>query len=84
MASQTTLRAVASLIPGRVRGVIVVIGKERTSWYEKHPPACTCAACAERKAEQRRFQEQHGQVKVGRNDPCPCGSGRKYKKCHGA
>jgi preprotein translocase subunit SecA len=21
---------------------------------------------------------------VGRNDPCPCGSGRKYKKCHGA
>lgn len=24
------------------------------------------------------------QVKVGRNDPCPCGSGKKYKKCHGA
>jgi uncharacterized protein YecA (UPF0149 family) len=22
--------------------------------------------------------------KVGRNDPCPCGSGRKYKVCHGA
>jgi preprotein translocase subunit SecA len=22
--------------------------------------------------------------KVGRNDPCPCGSGRKYKKCHGS
>lgn len=22
--------------------------------------------------------------KIGRNDPCPCGSGRKYKKCHGA
>jgi len=22
-------------------------------------------------------------TKVGRNDPCPCGSGRKYKKCHG-
>jgi preprotein translocase subunit SecA len=26
----------------------------------------------------RRFQE-----KVGRNDPCPCGSGKKYKACHG-
>jgi preprotein translocase subunit SecA len=25
-----------------------------------------------------------GQEKVGRNDPCPCGSGKKYKKCHGA
>ena len=22
--------------------------------------------------------------KVGRNDPCPCGSGKKFKKCHGA
>jgi preprotein translocase subunit SecA len=22
--------------------------------------------------------------KVGRNDPCPCGSGKKYKRCHGA
>ncbi|MDD2731815.1 MAG: preprotein translocase subunit SecA [Candidatus Pacebacteria bacterium] len=24
-----------------------------------------------------------GKQKVGRNDPCPCGSGKKYKKCHG-
>jgi preprotein translocase subunit SecA len=23
-------------------------------------------------------------AKVGRNDPCPCGSGKKYKKCHGS
>jgi preprotein translocase subunit SecA len=23
-------------------------------------------------------------AKVGRNDPCPCGSGKKYKRCHGA
>jgi preprotein translocase subunit SecA len=30
-------------------------------------------------AAQRRTGE-----KVGRNDPCPCGSGKKYKKCHGA
>jgi preprotein translocase subunit SecA len=25
-----------------------------------------------------------GKRKVGRNEPCPCGSGKKYKKCHGA
>ena len=25
-----------------------------------------------------------GEPDVGRNDPCPCGSGKKYKKCHGA
>jgi len=30
--------------------------------------------------QQRRTAGQ----KVGRNDPCPCGSGKKYKKCHGA
>jgi preprotein translocase subunit SecA len=23
-------------------------------------------------------------AKIGRNDPCPCGSGKKYKNCHGA
>ena len=22
-------------------------------------------------------------LRVGRNDPCPCGSGKKYKQCHG-
>jgi preprotein translocase subunit SecA len=27
---------------------------------------------------------QRKQGKVGRNDPCPCGSGKKFKKCHGA
>jgi preprotein translocase subunit SecA len=24
-----------------------------------------------------------GERKVGRNEPCPCGSGKKYKHCHG-
>ena len=29
-------------------------------------------------------QVVRSQQKVGRNDPCPCGSGKKFKKCHGA
>ena len=29
-------------------------------------------------------QPIHVEKKVGRNDPCPCGSGKKYKNCHGA
>ena len=29
-------------------------------------------------------QQRRAGDKVGRNDPCPCGSGKKYKKCHGA
>ena len=28
-------------------------------------------------------QGQGGEPKIGRNDPCPCGSGKKYKHCHG-
>jgi preprotein translocase subunit SecA len=34
----------------------------------------------------RAQQKQQGTVvkEVGRNDPCPCGSGQKYKRCHGA
>jgi preprotein translocase subunit SecA len=28
-------------------------------------------------------QPVHVGEKVGRNDPCPCGSGKKYKNCHG-
>jgi preprotein translocase subunit SecA len=29
-------------------------------------------------------QVVRGTAKIGRNDPCPCGSGKKYKKCCGA
>jgi SEC-C motif len=41
-----------------------------------------CGRCA---AEDRRQAEQAAEevVVVGRNQPCPCGSGRKYKHCHG-
>jgi preprotein translocase subunit SecA len=32
---------------------------------------------------QEKFQPVRVEKKVGRNDPCPCGSGKKYKNCHG-
>jgi len=34
--------------------------------------------------ESRQVAQRRTGEKVGRNDPCPCGSGKKYKKCHGA
>ncbi|MFY9327229.1 MAG: preprotein translocase subunit SecA [Georgfuchsia sp.] len=34
-------------------------------------------------AEERQQQPVHAAPKIGRNDPCPCGSGKKYKHCHG-
>jgi preprotein translocase subunit SecA len=33
--------------------------------------------------EQQSVTVKRKDAKVGRNDPCPCGSGKKYKKCHG-
>ena len=34
-------------------------------------------------SEQKSNTPVHVEKKVGRNDPCPCGSGKKYKNCHG-
>jgi preprotein translocase subunit SecA len=42
------------------------------------------SAPAKSTAPQKPVTVVHKDVKVGRNDPCPCGSGKKYKKCHGA
>ena len=38
---------------------------------------------AQRTAPPEKPQPVHVEKKVGRNDPCPCGSGKKYKNCHG-
>jgi preprotein translocase subunit SecA len=45
------------------------------------------AAASGKNGEGTQAPEQpmrRNEPKVGRNDPCPCGSGKKYKKCHGA
>ena len=34
-------------------------------------------------SEPQKNEPIHVEKKVGRNDPCPCGSGKKYKQCHG-
>ena len=41
------------------------------------------AAAAGRRAETVVETVRRDEPKVGRNDPCPCGSGKKYKQCHG-
>ena len=37
----------------------------------------------EAEASRPKQQPVKAEVKIGRNDPCPCGSGKKYKQCHG-
>ncbi len=42
------------------------------------------AALSGRRPGERQGTIVHEEPRVGRNEPCPCGSGKKYKKCHGA
>ncbi len=58
---------------------------------EEPPPVAPRPVAPLRMSFNRGEEEPKPQVpvhrtadKVGRNDPCPCGSGKKYKKCHGA
>ncbi len=44
-------------------------------------PADEADAGQERPAEAKPFVREN--AKIGRNDPCPCGSGKKFKQCHG-
>ena len=45
---------------------------------EHKATACTNTSCCPPKEPQRRSMP-----KIGRNDPCPCSSGKKFKKCCG-
>jgi preprotein translocase subunit SecA len=46
-------------------------------------PAARAASAAGEPEAARPEPVRRDRPKVGRNDPCPCGSGKKYKKCHG-
>jgi preprotein translocase subunit SecA len=48
------------------------------------PPAPPQAALEAAKQQAKAPPQRRDLPKVGRNDPCPCGSGKKYKNCHGA
>jgi preprotein translocase subunit SecA len=47
------------------------------------PDVETDAAPANSEVQLPRVTVRRETPKVGRNDPCPCGSGKKYKHCHG-
>jgi len=49
--------------------------------FEKLVPLWKQGATAEQLMSAARGERPAGRARVGRNDPCPCGSGRKYKRC---
>ncbi len=48
-------------------------------WQERHAGTADLAPARPAPGAEPRLPSG---AKVGRNDPCPCGSGKKYKKCH--
>jgi len=61
-----------------VEGVDVNNEKEVKKWLKKHPEVANGGDVQKVETVKR------AEPKVGRNEPCPCGSGKKYKKCCGA
>nr|WP_027108020.1 SEC-C domain-containing protein [Lacticigenium naphthae] len=66
-------------------GRYMALASNTRKWiYRGHTPMEINRSKKEKKASQPLDTSQPVHVpKVGRNDPCPCGSGKKYKKCHG-
>jgi preprotein translocase subunit SecA len=70
---------------------MMYVHEEVTSLGAQAPadaPAATPEESGNEAAMQAALREKSAPIiregpKVGRNDPCPCGSGKKYKKCHG-
>jgi preprotein translocase subunit SecA len=56
----------------------------QTGPHASTPGASTTAATATAVRAAAAAEGGRAPRKVGRNDPCPCGSGKKYKKCHGS
>ena len=55
--------------------------KYQHAGYDEALVADAADAAEAKPPKERPFVREMG--KIGRNDPCPCGSGKKYKQCHG-
>jgi len=56
---------------------------EKRQDYSKYRTQKDGSESSEGKKEERHIDPVRVEQKIGRNDPCPCGSGKKYKQCHG-
>ena len=64
------------------RGDFAVTNKDGKTNFSFRVPSVECIGFVKQKPTSIQSDDQ-ALPKVGRNDPCPCGSGKKYKKCHG-
>ena len=78
------IQASSRLSLGRV---LAAMQPPRAEGWPSHPSVAQLNGDGEVGPEPSFVVEQRvvsDEERVGRNDPCPCGSGKKYKKCHGA
>ena len=61
------------------RSILSVMPKKKEERRDVYKPVSTSSDGTVKKQPIRKDKN----AKVGRNDPCPCGSGKKYKKCCG-
>jgi preprotein translocase subunit SecA len=78
-----TLEAAPREVPIATRAPSTTIDALEKEFARKKQRELQAASMAGGSAASQPSQRRTGE-KVGRNDPCPCGSGKKYKKCHGA
>ena len=84
------LVGLAGFFPGIVASAFdsFVMGKVANGWHPNLFLDNNLKSLIDKKilAENDRIKQMELQSRfkgVGRNDPCPCGSGKKFKKCHG-
>ncbi|MDI3527174.1 MAG: preprotein translocase subunit SecA [Tenuifilum sp.] len=74
---------VKAFIPLRDPNQVQEARQRRRTDMSKYQTSRNDALEAAANTQERTQQPVKVEVKVGRNDPCPCGSGKKYKQCHG-
>ena len=84
---ERTVRMILSVFPREQAAVRVEVAKATSAGFEGNQDTkktVKLKGTAAQRAEAPRRAPVVKNSKVGRNDPCPCGSGKKYKKCCGA
>ena len=81
---ERTARMILSVYPKEKAAMRVEVAKATGAGFEGESKNIKTRGAAPKAITPPRREPIVKDAKVGRNDPCPCGSGKKYKKCCGA
>ena len=83
VAEDGTPRPAPVMDEGAQRRAEQLLARERSKLEDHLSTARASHGDESAPAEAKSARKDEDGKKVGRNDPCPCGSGKKYKNCHG-